>query len=243
MGSKSPLKPSSKPQVFLALDVDTKEEAFSLVEKWAPHITGFKIGPRLGFGLSSKEWKWIASFGETFIDYKFFDIPSTVESSVQVAFDNGSSFCTVHAVNGLECLKRLSKLEKKLNQVRPFKILVVTLLTSFDQEKNELPLSRGAAPSTVVDVLSDIVFDSGLTGLVCSAGEVSAMKTKKENAVLVTPGIRFPDDSLDDQKRVATPESAWRSGATHLVMGRSLIRTQNFEKTVKDLESAWQIVQ
>lgn len=233
----------SKPQVFLALDVDTKSEAFGLVEKWSGKISGFKIGPRLGFGLSKSEWAWLAKHGDTFIDYKFFDIPSTVESSVKVAFDSGASFCTVHAMNGLEGLRRLAKLEKALNQIRPFKILVVTLLTSFDQDTNVLPLTEGSEPSRIVNKLCDMVFESGLTGLVCSANEVKTLRSKKDTACFVTPGIRFSEDSLDDQKRVATPESAWSDGASYLVMGRSLIRATDIEKTSKALEQAWLNVQ
>lgn len=238
------MSPSSKGKVsvFLALDVNDKEEAFSLVKKWSPHILGFKIGPRLGFQFTGQDWTWLAEQGESFIDYKFFDIPSTVKSSVQVAFDSGATYCTVHALNGLECLKRLAALEKSLNQVRPFKVLVVTLLTSFDQEKNILPLSLNAKPGKIVNDLSDLVFESGLSGLVCSAQEVSSVKEKCLGGVFVTPGIRFAEDSLDDQKRVSTPQSAWSDGATHLVMGRSLLRTTNFEKTVSVLESAWQTV-
>lgn len=233
---------ASKARVFMALDVDTKEEAFSLVEKWSPHITGFKVGPRLGFQFSKADWAWLATKGETFIDYKFFDIPSTVESSVKVAFDSGASFCTVHAMNGLECLKRLSNLEEKLNKVRPFKILAVTLLTSFDQEGNSLPLIKNMKPQEVVADLADLVFKAGLSGLVCSAHEVSTLKEKYSKGIFVTPGIRFTTDSADDQKRVATPEKAWSDGASHLVMGRSLINTTDFNKTVQTLEESWQTV-
>ncbi len=163
-------------------------------------------------------------------------------SSVKVAFDSGASFCTVHALNGLECLKGLAKLEKELNQIRPFKVLCVTLLTSFDQEVNALPLSRNMEPAKVVSNLSEVVFESGLSGLVCSAQEVLRVKERYPEGTFVTPGIRFAADAKDDQKRVATPEAAWADGATHLVMGRSLIRAVNFEKTVKDLEASWQTV-
>ncbi|MGH1468421.1 MAG: orotidine-5'-phosphate decarboxylase [Bdellovibrionales bacterium] len=232
----------SKAAVFLALDVDTKDEAFSLVEKWSPHILGFKVGPRLGFQFTQSEWRWLSKKGEVFIDYKFFDIPSTVASSVKVAFDSGASFCTVHALNGLECLKGLAKLEKELNQIRPFKVLCVTLLTSFDQEGNVLPLSRNMEPAKVVNTLSDVVFESGLSGLVCSPREVSKVKERYPKGTFVIPGIRFATDSKDDQKRVATPEAAWADGATHLVMGRSLIRAKDFENTVKNLEASWQTV-
>ncbi len=236
------MKRSKKAGVFLALDVNTKEEAFSLVEKWSGHIEGFKVGPRIGFQLSKSEWAWLADKGSVFIDYKFFDIPSTVESSVQVAFDSGASFCTVHAMNGLECLKRLLDLESKLNKVRPFKVLVVTLLTSFDQDENTLPLVGKKKPEEIVKDLAALVFESGLSALVCSAQEVSMLKKAHPGGVFVTPGIRFESDSVDDQKRVASPGQAWSDGATYLVMGRSLIRAADVKQAIQNLEDSWQTV-
>ncbi len=230
----------SKADVFLALDVDTKKEAFSLVEKWSSYILGFKIGPRLGFQLTQSEWRWFSKKGKIFIDYKFFDIPSTVLNSVRAVFKSEASFCTVHALNGLECLRGLAKLEKELNQIRPFKILVVTLLTSFDQEENTLPLFKHMKPDRIVKDLSNLTFESGLLGLVCSPKEVLTVKRKYPKGIFVTPGIRFINEDKEDQKRVSTPERAWADGATYLVMGRSLIRTRNFNKTVNKLKLAWQ---
>ena len=237
----------SLPKVFLALDVQDKNKAFELAEMWCPYVAGLKVGPRLGFQLSKQEWKTLSKSSELFIDYKFFDIPSTVLSSVQRSFESGASFCTVHAMNGLQCLKALSKLETELNYTRPFKILCVTLLTSFDQETNSLPLVSESSTGKIVSKLSDVVLGSGLKGLVCSAHEIEALKAKNQNAFLVTPGIRFTDDSLDDQKRVLSPSEAWSKGSDYLVMGRSLIRasesTVQFDKTIKLLESQWASVQ
>lgn len=234
---------TSKPRVFLALDVHDKVEAFKLAKTWAPHVAGLKVGPRLGFQLSQAEWNELAGLAELFIDYKFFDIPSTVESSVERAFESGASFCTVHAMNGLECLTRLSALEENLNKIRPFKILSVTLLTSFDQKENALPLVQEKDSSLIVKKLTDIVVESGLTGLVCSAQEVEFLKAKNHKAFLVTPGIRFEEDGLDDQKRVVTPLKAWRSGSDYLVMGRSLLRAVDLKSTAEKLRDQWQAVQ
>ena len=224
----------NKANVFLALDVDCKDTALELSKKWSPYIKGFKVGPRLGFLLSDHEWKTLADQGELFLDYKFFDIPSTVVSSVKRAFSLGSSFCTVHAFNGEVCLKELSLLEKELDKVRPFKILAVTLLTSFDQTTNSLPLV--SMPSEhVVKSLSDVVGGSGLNGLVCSATEATFIKESHPNLFLVCPGIRFTGDETSDQKRVVTPKKAFQNGADFLVMGRSLINIKDPEDVLKDM--------
>jgi len=240
-------KSSSKPKVFLALDVQDKSKALDLAEMWSPHIAGLKVGACLGMQLSNQEWLSLARQAELFVDYKFYDIPNTVLNSVRRSFESGASFCTVHAMNGLECLKALAKLERELNQIRPFKVLSVTLLTSFDQATNALPLVANAKPSKLVSKLADVVFEAGLNGLVSSGHEIEMLKDKNGKTFLVTPGIRFAEDALDDQKRVLTPEMAWRKGADYLVMGRSLIRasesSSQFEKTVKLLESQWQNAQ
>lgn len=231
---------SNKPPVFLALDVDDVGEALHLAKSWSPYIKGFKVGPRLGFKLANTDWDKLVQCGEIFIDYKFYDIPSTVEGAVRAAFDKGASFCTVHAMNGALCLQRLSKLEQSLSQKRPFKILVVTLLTSFDQKENMLPLLETKKPEELVSQFAQVVFDSGLSGIVCSSYELQEIKTKNPRAFCVTPGIRFKEDASDDQARVATPKNAWATGSDYLVMGRSLINTKNIEKTAKNLEQAWQ---
>lgn len=240
-------KSKNLPKVFLALDVQDKKQALDLAQMWSPYIAGLKVGPRLGFQLSKDEWTGLSKQAELFIDYKFFDIPSTVLSSVQRAFESGASFCTVHAMNGGSCLKALAKLERGLNQARPFRILCVTLLTSFDQETNSLPLVSEKDPGKIVSKLADVVLESGLKGIVSSAHEIESLKKKDMTAFLVTPGIRFEDDSCDDQKRVLSPVEAWQRGADYLVMGRSLIKASEsklqFEKTVKLLESQWQNVQ
>jgi orotidine-5'-phosphate decarboxylase len=38
----------------------------------------------------------------------------------------------------------------------------------------------------------------------------------------VTPGIRFAGGSVDDQKRVVTPQKAKELGASYIVMGRAI---------------------
>ena len=225
----------NKAKVFLALDVNQKKEALDLVEKWSSYVQGFKVGPRLGFQLSKQEWLYFAKKGDLFLDYKFFDIPSTVKSSVERAFKLGSSFCTVHALNGEVCLKELSELEKKLNRIRPFKVLAVTLLTSFDQKTNRLPLVSRSSDSTV-KTLTCLVVHSGLRGLVCSATEAQMIKSLYPKVTLVCPGVRLKGDSNDDQKRVLNPKEAFLKGADHLVMGRSLINVKNPDSVIQDMQ-------
>ena len=85
--------------------------------------------------------------------------------------------------------------------------------------------------------LANQVVKSGLRGLVCSPHEVAVLRQKYPDLFLVTPGIRFKGDSLDDQKRVMTPQQALRAGSSALVMGRSLLKAQNMEQKLKELSA------
>ena len=51
---------------------------------------------------------------------------------------------------------------------------------------------------------------------------------------IVTPGIRFKNEKLNDQKRVMSPKEAFDNGATSIVMGRSIIKG-NIKKNIQNL--------
>ena len=213
--------------LFLALDVQTKDQALGLVRKTKDYVQAYKIGPRLFLTHGSKLIQEIKSYdSQVFLDFKFYDIPSATLKAVQSAFQIGSDFVTVHASLGRETLNLLSQFEKEASQKKFFKILCVTVLSSvLDSEGNQNKALE----------LADLVYQSGLRGLVCSPWEVRVLKKKYEDAFLVTPGIRLEGDSQDDQKRVMTPRQALKEGSSALVMGRSLIRAKDPVKTLKNI--------
>ncbi len=211
--------------LYVALDLDEEEKALSVARKTAPYVEGFKIGPRLYFKSGPSIILKLKPYGKVFLDFKFFDIPSTMCSAVQSAFNQGVDMLTVHALSGAESLKKLADLESKLNQTgfkmsqapeassfinqdikyensnkikRDFKILAVTVLTSFSDKTLPPPLCGKPLPS-LVESLSDLVIESGLSGLVCAGHEVSLIRKKYPTAYLLTPGIRF-DKSAGDHK-------------------------------------------
>ena len=64
---------------------------------------------------------------------------------------------------------------------------------------------------------------SGLDGVVCSPLEAEAVHTRCGKAFLtVTPGVRFADGDVGDQKRVMTPAEAKRIGSDYIVVGRPI---------------------
>jgi orotidine-5'-phosphate decarboxylase len=207
--------------IFVAVDVDTAEQAMNLVRQTRAFVGGFKVGPRLSLRYGETLLKEIARHGNMFIDNKYFDIPSTMEAAVRASFELGASFCTVHAQAGPEALTLLADLEAELCRQRPFRILAVTVLTSFKQDT--LPqVSRAMPIAEQTQVLAKLAIDCGLSGIVCSPDEVETLRRQHPNAFLVTPGVRLSHEDRGDQKRVSDPVTALKRGASALVVGRPI---------------------
>ena len=202
--------------VFVALDLETKKQALSLVKSTQNYVQAYKIGPRLFLNYGKtliEDIKQLAPDTQIFLDFKFYDIPSSTVEAVHSAFQAGADFVTVHASVGEETLNLLYQLECQLSKKRKFKILFVTVLSS---------VSFSLEIEKKVFNLADIVYRAGLKGLVCSPWEAGVLRDKYPDVFLVTPGIRWEGDGKEDQKRVMTPLQALQAGSSALVMGRSL---------------------
>jgi len=210
-----------KPPVYVALDVDEEKRALLIAGKTCPYVEGFKIGPRLYLKYGPAIISKLKPYGKIFLDFKFFDIPSTMMFSVRTAFHLGVDMLTVHAQAGEESLKRLADLETRLKLKRDFRILAVTVLTSFSY-RSLPPLMRTQSLFSHAESLSDLVVKSGLSGLVCSGDEVAHLRKRHPHSYLLTPGIRFILNRTQDQKRVLTPRRAVQEGASALVIGRPI---------------------
>jgi orotidine-5'-phosphate decarboxylase len=208
--------------IIAALDVDSAERCFALAEQLEGRVGAFKVGPRLCVRYGAELITQLARRTPVFVDNKYLDIPNTMESAIRATFEAGATLATVHAWAGPEALARLAKVEAELNQQRPFKILVVTVLTSFSQATLPPRLVSIPIADQVVE-LAKMAFDCGLTGVVCSPQEVAALRALSSQAFLVTPGVRLPENDAGDQKRVETPATALRRGASALVIGRPIV--------------------
>lgn len=218
---KAACSPFKNPLV-VALDVDSREQALKLVDELGDIAGGFKIGPRLCLREGMSFVKQISSHAPVFLDNKHFDIPSTMEAAVRASFDCGASAVTVHGLAGPEALRLMAQVESELNAQRPFRILAVTILTSWKTVPRAL--KDMAIPQHVKD-MADAIRDSGLRSVVCSAEELDILKDL--DLFRLTPGIRFADDAYNDQSRVSDPVSALDKGASALVVGRPIIQAAN----------------
>ena len=218
-----------KNPLILALDVDSANEARNVLDQVGDLVGAIKLGPRLTYKYGADIVTEFSKITSVFVDNKYFDIPSTMESAVRASFVAGATLVTVHALAGKEALVKLAALEAELNQLRPFKILAVTILTSW--EKSSFPENFHAwTVENHVRSLSELVYQSGLRGLVCSGHELELILHK--DFFTVVPGIRLESDDSADQKRIMTPKQAIKSGAKALVVGRSILKSPEPRKTV-----------
>ncbi len=224
------------PPYFVALDIDNKEQVINLAQTLKDKVGGFKIGPRLLLKHGESLAKELSAIKPLFIDHKFYDIPNTMLSSIQTSFDIGASFVTIHGAAGLEAMKQIKDLEDKLNKIRPFKILVVTVITSFSEETKPTHWQNKKIDELILEICSQ-VHESGLTGVVCSPFEAALVKKNYPHFYIVTPGIRLAEDSLNDQKRVMTPSEALSVGADSLVIGRTIVHAKEPQKVVDTINA------
>ena len=210
-----------KNRIIVALDTDSPEAALAAVSVLSGEVGLFKVGmelfPRGGPGLIDRIR---AKGAEVFLDLKFHDIPNTVAGAVKSAVALGVKFATVHASGGRGMLAAAAEAAAGSGTT----ILAVTVLTSLDDA--DLASVGFALPAAeAVERLAGLAVDAGIGGIVCSAREAAAVRARVgKGVVLVTPGVRLPEDSVGDQKRVVTPFEAFRAGANYIVVGRPITR-------------------
>ncbi len=213
-----------KDRIIVALDTDSPGQALAAVDRLAGEVGVFKVGmelfPRGGPALVEKIRE---RGGEVFLDLKFHDIPNTVEGAVRSATALGVRFATVHAAGGRAMLQAAARAAEGSGTV----LLAVTVLTSLDDaDLLEIGYSRPAGETVLT--LAGMAAESGIRGIVSSAREVEAVRSRVgPGAILVTPGVRFPEEAAGDQKRVVTPFDAVRAGADYLVVGRPITRAKD----------------
>ena len=233
------LKPkSAKERIILALDVDTFEEAESLVDELKDYVGFFKVGLQLYTAASSKVVSMIHNKGaKVFFDGKFHDIPNTVAKACANLVKKNITFFDVHIKGGSKMLTTTVKLAQETarhyNKQEPT-ILGVTLLSSFGQRTLTEELSVNLNIDDYVERLAKVAKDSGLDGVVASASEVEKIRqTCGEDFLIVCPAIRPTWSVVNDQIRVVTPTDAIKSGIDYMVVGRPVISAPDRVEAIK----------
>lgn len=229
------------PSDYLALALDNKntlDDIRDLIWKTRDSIGVFKIGMEQFTRFGPPILEEIRSAGRRiFLDLKYHDIPNTVEKAVLAAAEHGVDFLTVHTQGGPEMLSAAVKAAEKADQV--IRIIGVTVLTSIDDSILNMNLCIEMPAAQYAGHLARMAADTGLDGIVCSAADLSIVKPSlPEGFEIITPGIRMLDGNAQDQKRIATPESALAGGSTLLVIGRPITESEDPEQSAGLFEAS-----
>ena len=211
--------------LIVALDVPNKKELINTLNRLPDIINWYKVGLELFIAEGPEILKILKSFGkQIFLDLKLHDIPQTVENAINVACQYDVDMMTVHGLGGKKMLEAAANAAS--NFKNPPKLVAVTTLTSLgDEDLNDIGISKDISSQALS--LGSLAISSGIDGLVTSAFEAKVLRDEFPSSLLITPGIRLKDDNVNDQKRVATPDFALRQGATHLVVGRSILKSND----------------
>ena len=185
-----------------------------------------KIGMELFYAEGPDMIRQLKARGhKVFLDLKLHDIPNTVKKSMQVIGGYGVDMVNVHASGGVAMMKAAKEglLLGAARFAEKPKLIAVTQLTSTDEETlhNQLLIDRPM--DEVVKKYALNARKAGLDGVVCSAFEAAEIhEACGADFLTVTPGIRFAENSNDDQKRVMTPAQAKLAGSDYIVVGRPI---------------------
>lgn len=204
-------------RIILPLDVPDVASARTLVDRTRDIISFYKIGMQLQFAGGLDFARDLVEEGHrVFLDVKLLDIDNTVEKGVENIAKMGVTFATIHAY------PKAMRAAVRGRGDRSLGLLGVTVLTSMDDD-DLAAAGYGAPAADLVERRARDAEAAGMTGVVCSAQEVVALrKVLRPETLLVTPGIRPAGADVGDQRRVMTPGDAIRAGSDYLVIGRPI---------------------
>ena len=209
--------------VFVACDTSNLKKIKKIINQ--TKTNKLKIIPKFGlqFFYSKQGRKFLENIKSDFwLDLKINDIPQTALSAINSLKDlKKCKYITVHANGGLEMLKAVRKEAKKIN--KDIKILGVTILTSLNN-KSLRQIGHTKNVKELVLKQAALIKKSNCDGIVCSAQEAKLIRKKYKKLLIITPGIRLPGDSSNDQIRILNPKDAFKNKVSGVVIGRSLTK-------------------
>lgn len=209
--------------VIIACDFSSRQETLDFLDKFTGKKPFVKIGMELFYAEGPQIVREIKARGhKIFLDLKLHDIPNTVKKSMAVLKNLDVDMTNLHAAGGSKMMAGALEGLTRADGSRPL-LIAVTQLTSTDAQtlKDELLIDTPMA-ETVMSYAENAK-NSGLDGVVCSPLEAGAVHERcGEGFLTVTPGVRFADGDVGDQKRVMTPAEAKKAGSDFIVVGRPI---------------------
>ena len=211
--------------VIVACDFASAEATFAFLDKFAncERKPFLKIGMELYYAEGPAIVKEIKARGhKIFLDLKLHDIPNTVKKAMSVLSNLDVDITNLHAAGATAMMKGALEGLTREDGTRPL-LIAVTQLTSTDQETMERDLLINHPIDEVVMHYAETAKNAGLDGIVCSPLEAGKVHDRcGKNFLTITPGVRFADGDIGDQKRVMTPAAAKEIGSDYIVVGRPI---------------------
>ena len=209
--------------VIIACDFDSAEKTFAFLDQFKDEKPFVKIGMELYYAEGPSIVREIKKRGhKIFLDLKLHDIPNTVKKSMAVLSRLDVDMTNLHAAGTVRMMQAAIEGLTREDGSRPM-LIAVTQLTSTDQESMEKDLLIKEDIAEVVMHYAHNAKLAGLDGVVCSPLEAGKVHERcGEGFVTVTPGVRFADGDVGDQKRVMTPAAAKEIGSDYIVVGRPI---------------------
>ena len=216
-------------KIFIACDTDNILKARKIIKftRTKKLRIGYKFG--LEFFNSKNGRSFISKLKKKiiFADLKLHDIPNTCASTVKAIKDLKVNYITIHISSGLDALKAVKKVAGRT------KIVGVSTLTSLNDKQLKKTGHTRSVKNLVIQQ-ARLANKAKLDAIVCSAQEISIVK-KVFTREIITPGMRLNNKS-NDQKRVSTPNEAFKSGCDWIVIGRPITKG-NLKKNIQYLEN------
>ena len=226
--------------VIIACDFDSAEKVFAFLDKFEGGRKPFvKIGMELYYAEGPEIVREIKKRGhKIFLDLKLHDIPNTVKKSMAVLSRLDVDMTNLHAAGTKRMMEAAIEGLTRPDGTRPM-LIAVTQLTSTDQESMENDLLIKEPIADVVMHYASCAKEAGLDGVVCSPLEAGKVHDRcGAGFVTVTPGVRFADGDIGDQKRVMTPAAAKEIGSDYIVVGRPITAADDpvsaYERCVRE---------
>ncbi len=209
--------------VIIACDFKSAEDTFAFLDKFTGKKPFVKIGMELYYAEGPSIVREIKKRGhKIFLDLKLHDIPNTVKKAMSVLRNLDVDITNLHAAGTKRMMEAALEGLTREDGTRPL-LIAVTQLTSTDQESMENDLLIKAPIDEVVMHYAKNASDAGLDGVVCSPLEAEKVhNTCGREFLTITPGVRFADGDIGDQKRVMTPAEAKKIGSDYIVVGRPI---------------------
>ncbi len=214
--------------VIIACDFASKEATLEFLDKFTDVKPFVKIGMELFYAEGPQIVRDIKARGhKIFLDLKLHDIPNTVKKSMAVLSRLDVDMTNLHAAGTITMMEGALEGLTRPDGTRPL-LIAVTQLTSTDQERMENDLLIKEPIDKVVMHYANNAKTAGLDGVVCSPLEAGKVHdTCGKDFLTVTPGVRFADGDIGDQKRVMTPAAAKEIGSDYIVVGRPITAAED----------------